>query len=103
MGEGASRKAQTIKMQHKDDGTEHDRNELNHLLDAFGDCIIPLRSFIHNRQLIGNITSSMCTDQSKFLYKLHSVAKDCKFSDSDNVSKLLFLIKTKMQRLGLNY
>ena len=61
----------------------------------FGDCITPLRSFIHNRQLIGNITSSMCTDQSKFLYKLHSVAKDCKFSDSDDEIKLLFLINNK--------
>ena len=93
--EGASKKAQTIKMQHKDDGTEQDRNELKHLLDVFGDCITPLRSFIHNRQLIGNITSSICGDQSKFLYKLCSVAKDCKFSDSDDVIKLLFLINNK--------
>ena len=92
MGEGTSKKAQTIKMQHKDDGTEQDRNELKHLLDAFGDCITPLRSFIHNKQLIGNITSRMCADQSKFLYTLCSVAKDCKFSDSDDVIKLLFLI-----------
>ena len=67
MGEGASKKAQTIKMQHKDDGTEQDRNELKHLLDAFGDCTTHLRSFIHNRQLRENITSSMCADQSKFL------------------------------------
>ena len=37
----------------------------------------------------------MCTDQSKFLYKLCGVAKDCKFSDSDNVIKLLFLINNK--------
>ena len=37
----------------------------------------------------------MCTDQSKFLYKLCSVAKDCKFSDSDNVIKLVFLINNK--------
>ena len=95
MGEGASKKAQTVKMQHKDDGMEQDRNELKHLLDAFGDCITPLRSFIHNRQLIGNITSNMCTDQSEFLYKLCSVAKDCKFSDSDDVIKLLFLINNK--------
>ena len=95
MGEGASKKAQTIKMRHKNDGTEHDRNELKHLLDAFGDRITPLRSFIHNRQLIRNITSSMCADQSEFLYKLCSVAKDCKFSDSDDVIKLLFLINNK--------
>ena len=37
----------------------------------------------------------MCADQSEFLYKLCSVAKDCKFSDSDNVIKLLFLINNK--------
>ena len=72
MGEGVSKKAQTVKMQHKDYGTEQDRNELKHLLDAFGDCITPLRSFIHNQQLIENITSNMYTDQSEFLYKLHS-------------------------------
>ena len=68
---------------------------MKHLLDAFGDCITPLRSFIHNRQLIGNITSNMCTDQSEFLYKLCSIAKDCKFSDSNDVIKLLFLINKK--------
>ena len=95
MGEGASKKAQAIKMQHKDDGTEHDRNELKHLLDAFGDCVIPLWSFIHNSQLIGNITSSMGTDQSEFLYKLCSVAKECKFLDSDDVIKPLFPIINK--------
>ena len=82
-------------MLHKDNGTEQDRNELKHLLDAFGDYITPLRSFIHNRQLIRKSTSSMCADQRKFLYKLHSVAKDCKFSDSDDVIKLLFLINNK--------
>ena len=92
IGKGASKKAQTIKMQHKDDGTEQDRNELKHMLDVFGDCITPLRPFTHKRQLIGNITSSVCGDQSKFLYKLCSVVKDCKFSDSDDVIKLLFLI-----------
>ena len=60
--------------------------KLKHLLDVFGDCITPLRSYIHKRQLIGNITSNMCTDQSELLYKLHSVAKDCKFSDYDDVN-----------------
>ena len=95
MGKGASKKAQTIKMQHKDDDTEQDRNELKHLLDAFGDCITPLRSFIHNRQLIVIVTPSICADQSEFLYKLCSVAKDCKFSDSNDVIKLLFLINNK--------
>ena len=43
----------------------------------------------------------MCTDQSEFLYKLPSVAKDCKFSYSDDIIKLLLLINNKMQRLGL--
>ena len=61
----------------------------------FGGCITPLRYFIHNRQLKGNITSSMCTDQSEFLYKLCNVAKKCKFSDTDDVIKLLFLISNK--------
>ena len=95
MGEGASKKAQTLKMQHKDDGMEPDRNELKHLLDAFGGLYYPSKVLIHNRQLIGNTTSNMCTDQNKFLYKLCSVAKDCKFSDSDDVIKLLFPINNK--------
>ena len=95
MGKGGSEKAQTIKMQHKDDGTDQDRNELKHLLDVFGDCITPLKSFIYNRQLIRNITSSMCADQSQCLYKLCSVAKDCKFSVSDDVIKLHILINNK--------
>ena len=99
IGDGASEKAQTFKIWHIDDGTDQDRNELKHLLDAFGDCITSLRSFIHNRQMIGNITSSMCVDQSRFLYKLHSVVKDCKFSDSDDVIKLLFLINNKNAEL----
>ena len=37
----------------------------------------------------------MCTDQSEFLYKLCSVAKDCKFSDSDDIIKLLLLVHNK--------
>ena len=37
----------------------------------------------------------MCADQSEFLYKLCSVAKDCKFSGCDDVIKLLFLINNK--------
>ena len=39
MGEGASKKAHTVKMQHKDDAMEQDRNKLKHLLEVFGDCI----------------------------------------------------------------
>ena len=38
----------------------------------------------------------MHTDQSKFLYKLCIVAKDCRFSHSDDVIKLQFLINNKI-------
>ena len=45
MVEGASKKAQTIRMWHKNDGTEQERNEMKHLLDASGNCIYPFKVF----------------------------------------------------------
>ena len=74
-----------------------DKNNLSDVLDRFEAYFRPQHNMIHAWYRIGTTFSNSdgVTSQSEFMYKLKDLAKQCKFTNLDEVVKLLFLIHNK--------
>ena len=68
-----------------------DKDLPNKVLDAFPNYLKPERNVFHSWYTLGNIYSNQFKTQSDFYNHLQSVAKECNFSNSDEVVKFLFL------------
>ena len=61
------------------------------VLDAFSNYLRPERNVFHSWYTLGSIYSNQFNTQSDFYNHLQSVAKECNFSNSEEVVKFLFL------------
>ena len=68
-----------------------DKDLPDKVLDAFSTHLKPERNVFHSWYRLGSIYSNQFKTQSDFYNCLRSVAKECNFSDSDEVVKFLFL------------
>ena len=76
--------------------TRGERNNLSDVLDRFEAYFRPQHNMIHAWYRIGTMFSdSEVKTQSEFMYKLKDLAKQCEFTNSDEVVKFLFLIHNK--------
>ena len=60
-----------------------DKNKLKDVLDAFEAHFTPLQSMIHSWYSLGALHSHQCKDQSDFMSCLHTLARDCGFTNED--------------------
>ena len=78
------------------DYTGGERNNLSDVLDRFEAYFRPQHNMIHAWYRIGTTFSdSEVKTLSEFMYKLKDLAKQCEFTNSDEVVKFLFLIHNK--------
>ena len=78
------------------DCTGADRNNLSDVLDRFEAYFRPQHNMIHAWYRIETTFSdSEVKTQSEFMYKLKDLAKQCEFTNSEEVVKFLFLIHNK--------
>ena len=68
-----------------------DKELPNKVLDAFSNYLKPERNVFHSWYMLGSIYSNQFKTQSDFYNDLQSVAKECNFSNSEEVVKFLFL------------
>ena len=68
-----------------------DKDLPDKVLDAFSNYLKPERNVFHSWYTLGSIYSNQFKTQSDFYNHLQSVAKECNFSNSDEVVKFLFL------------
>ena len=68
-----------------------DKDLPDKVLNTFSNYLKPERNVFHSWYMLGSIYSNQFKTQSDFYNHLHSVAKECNFSDSDEVVKFLFL------------
>ena len=61
------------------------------VLDAFSNYLKPERNVFHSWYMLGSIYSNQFKTQSDFYNCLQCVAKECNFSNSEEVVKFLFL------------
>ena len=61
------------------------------VLDAFSNYLRPERNVFHSWYMLGSIYSNQFKTQSDFYNHLQSVAKECNFSNREEVVKFLFL------------
>ena len=61
------------------------------VLDAFSNYLKPERNVFHSWYMLGSIYSNQFKTQSDFYNHLQCVAKECNFSNSEEVVKFLFL------------
>ena len=83
------------------DYTGADKNKLTNVLEKFNSYFKPQHNMIHAWYRIGT-TFSGSTDiktQSDFMYRLKDLAKQCEFTNSDEVVKFLYLIHNKHAEL----
>ena len=80
---------------------EHPKNKkvFEDVLDVFEAHFTPLHSMIHSWYNLGALHSYHCKDQSDFMSKLRNLAKDCGFTNEDEVVKFLFLIHNNHKRV----
>ena len=76
-----------------------DKNKLKDVLDIFEAHFTPLQSMIHSWYNLGALQSHQCKDQSDFMSRLRTLAKDCGFTNEDEVVKFLFLIHNNHKRV----
>ena len=79
------------------DYTGASEDKLADILEKFNNYFKPQHNMRHAWYHIGT-TFSDCTDiktQSDFMYRLKDLAKQCEFTNSDEVVKFLFLIHNK--------
>ena len=76
-----------------------DKNKLKDVLDAFEAHFTPLQCRIHSWHNLGALHSHQCKDQSDFMPCLRTLAKDCGFTNEDEVVKFLFLIHNNHKRV----
>ena len=69
-----------------------DKELPNKVLDAFPNYLKPERNVFHSWYMLGSIYSNQFKTQSDFYNHLQSVAKECNFSNSEEVVKFLCLI-----------
>ena len=89
---------QTVYQLHDEfDYTAASKDKLADVLEKFNNYFKPQHNMIHACYCIGT-TFSDSTDmktQSDFMYRLKDLAKQCEFTNSDEVVKFLFLIHNK--------
>ena len=89
---------QTVYQLHDEfDYTAASKDKLTDVLEKFNNYFKPQHNMIHACYCIGT-TFSDSTDmktQSDFMYRLKDLAKQCEFTNSDEVVKFLFLIHNK--------
>ena len=69
-----------------------DKKKLEDVLKVFEVHFTPLQSMIHSWYNLGALHLHHCKDQAEFISQLHALAKDCAFTQEDEVVKFLFLI-----------
>ena len=69
-----------------------DKNILEDVLEVFEVHFTPLQSMIHSWYNLGTLHSHHCKDQADFMLQLCTLAKDCTFTQEDEVVQFLFLI-----------
>ena len=79
------------------DYTGRDKDKLSDVLDRFEACFRPQHNMIYAWYRIKTTLSdsSEIKTQSDFMYRLKDLASQCKFTNSDEVVKFLFLIHIK--------
>ena len=77
------------------DYTGRDKNKLSDVLDKFEVYFRLQHNMIHAWYRIRTTFSDSSKTQSDFMYKLKDLAKQCEFTNSDEVVKFLFLIHNK--------
>ena len=68
-----------------------DKDLPDKVLDAFSNYLKPERNVFHSWYTLRSIYSNQFKTQSDFYNCLQSVAKECNFSNSEEVVKFLFL------------
>ena len=68
-----------------------DKDLPNKVLDAFSNYLKPERNVFHSWYTLGSIYSNQFKTQSDFYNHLQCVAKECNFSNSEEIVKFLFL------------
>ena len=76
-----------------------DKNKLKDVLQVFEEHFTPLQSMIHSWYNLGALHSHHCKDQADFMSQLRALAKDCAFTQEDEVVKFLFLIHNSHKRV----
>ena len=76
-----------------------DREKLDDVLDVFEAHFTLLQSMIHSWYNLGALHSYHCKDQSDFMSRLRNLAKECGFTNQDEVVKFLFLIHNSHRRV----
>ena len=79
------------------DYTGKDKDKLSDILDKFEAYFRPQHNIIHAWYRIGTMFSDTgeIKTQSDFMYRLKDLAKQCEFTNSDEVVKFLFLIHNR--------
>ena len=68
-----------------------DKDFPDKVLDAFSNYLKPERNVFHSWYMLGSIYSNQFKSQSDFYNHLQCVAKECNFSNSEEIVKFLFL------------
>ena len=76
-----------------------DKDLPNKVLDAFSNYLKPERNVFHSWYMLGSIYSNQLKTQSDFYNHLQSIAKECNFSNSEEVVKFLFLTHNNNMRV----
>ena len=73
-----------------------DKSKLQDVIDVFENHFKPQQNIIHASYRIGSLFSNSCKSQTEFMYNLKELARQCEFTNKDEIVKFLFLIDISM-------
>ena len=76
-----------------------DENDLQDVIDVFENHFKPKQNMIHAWYRIGSLFSNSCKSQTQFMYNLKELARQCEFTNKDEIVKFLFQIHNKHERV----
>ena len=81
------------------DFADKDKNDLQDVIDVFKNHFKPQQNMVHAWYRIESLFSNSCKSQTQFMYNLKELARQCEFTNKDEIVTFLFLIYNKHERV----